>query len=223
MMWNWTSLQNIPALLIVTNFNLMWTALYIMVIRRGVLDKTYGIPIAALFLNAGWDFVSVFIFPQPMPQNLVLVFYLLLEIGIFYTVLRFWRNEHPGVPPGQFYFLFILGLGLALSLLIAFSVDFNETPAWRSGYLDTFINSALFIPMLYRRPDLRGQTIYIGLAKLIGSAPLAFAFYLHPWPGFEGSVLLPVLYLGIFVLDLAYVVLFYMRSKAAGINPWKRI
>lgn len=222
-MWDWTNFQNIPAVLIVANFNILWTALYIMVIRRGFLDKTFGIPVAALMLNSSWDFINFAIDPMPVPQNLIVLFYFSLQLVIYYQVLRYWRREFPNVSAWQFYSLFVIGLIFSVLLLRTASLDFGETPTWRSGFADTFINSALFIAMFYHRSDLRGQSLYIGLAKLLGSGPFGLGLFLHPWPGFEGSALLPLLYLGIFILDLYYVILVYLRSRQLGINPWRRI
>jgi hypothetical protein len=222
-MWDWLSPQNIPAILIISNFNLMWMALYVLVIRRGFLDKTFGIPIVALFLNSSWDVINTFIYPSPMPQPVVNLIYFLLELVIIYQVIRYWRSDYSDVRTWQFYSLFVLAAVLTFAVLLGLIKDFGDFPTWRASFIDTLINAALFIHMFHHRPDLRGQSLYIALLKLLGTAPLMLGLYLHPWPGMENSALLPALYAGIFILDLIYVILVYWRSRALGINPWRRV
>ena len=220
----WESPYPLTTILIVSNFNMLWTALYVLAIRRGFLDKTYGLPIASVFLNIGWDLVNFAFVPGlAAPQRFLSLFFFLIQLVIVYQVFRFWRREASDIPSWQFYSGIALTAAFSFALMLGTTLEFQEAPPWRSGYVNTFVSSALFIGMFYQRyDDLRGQSVYIGLAKLLGSGPLALALYLSPWPGFEGSILLPILYLGIFLLDLYYVILMVVRSRELGINPWKR-
>jgi hypothetical protein len=43
---------------------LLWTVTYLLIIRRGFLDHTYGMPLAALCANLSWEFVFSFVFPK---------------------------------------------------------------------------------------------------------------------------------------------------------------
>lgn len=220
-MWDWPPTSPL-VFLVVSLFDVGWTVMYILAIRRGFLDKTFGVPIVALFLNIAMDIVNIFIVASPGPQLFVNITFLLLQLVMVYQVFRWWRGDFPSVPTWQFMTLMIIGAVFGIVLIISSVREFNESPAWHTSWVDTLINAALFIGMFYRRTDLRGQSLYIAGLKWLGTWPLMLALYLYPPEGFEGSKLLPVLYAGIFVLDLYYVVIVYLRSRELGLNPWRR-
>lgn len=199
-------------------FNVSWIALYVLVIRRGFLDKTFGIPLVALAVNFSWDVINTFVSPSPDGQAIFNFVFIVLEIVIIYQLLRFWQTEITNMPPAHFYFWSVIALVMSLVLIHAAQVEFQGTGE-RSGYADTFLSSAFFVAMIYMRRDLGGQSLYIGLLKLVGNASLMLALLLRPWPGTENSVLLPVLYVGIFFFDIAYVVLYVWRARQHDINP----
>ena len=76
--------------------------------------------------------------------------------------------------------------------------------------------SVLFVAMLLRRQDIKGQSIYIALGKIVGTLLPSILFFLR----FPNSPLLNFLYVCIFIFDLIYVVLLYAKHKDLGINPW---
>jgi hypothetical protein len=90
------------------------------------------------------------------------------------------------------------------------------------GYVDNFINSALFIALFFRREGLLGQSIYIGLSKMLGTAAVSGMWLIFPWPGTDETLLMPFLIVGIFILDLSYVVLVYRRGREMGLDIFKR-
>ena len=65
--------------------------------------------------------------------------------------------------------------------------------------------SVLFISMLYQRQSLRGQSIWIAISKMLGTgcASLACFFYAEIS---QSSILMPFLYIAIFIYDLIYLV-----------------
>lgn len=213
------------ALFLAGLFNVMWLTLYALVIRRGFREKSFGIPIVALMFNLSWDITAAFIFPNPTPQNYFDAVFVVIDLVILYQVLRFWRNELPmfQTQPKVFYAWLAVIFSISMGLMLTFVVEFNDKPTTRSAFIDTLICSALFIGMFYGRPGLRGQSLIIGLCKAIGTGSILLLMTLHPWPGTEKSVLLPMLYISIFSLDLIYVLLVYLRSRALGIHVLKRL
>jgi hypothetical protein len=218
-----------------TIFNGCWIFLYILVIRRGFKDQTYGIPFVALTVNLAWDIIGAFVAPSvaqsqgnsaPVYQGTIDFFYVIIDLIIVFQVFRYWYSDmEPGATHGkrwQFYFFVVLALVFSLMLVRATMSALNDPLGVQVGFIDTFINSALFIDMFYRRSDLRGQSLWIGLAKLVGTGAMLIALTIRPWPGTEGSPILPVLFAGIFVLDLAYAILVYQRCQVLKINPWRR-
>ncbi|MDX1579334.1 MAG: hypothetical protein R3266_12665, partial [Gemmatimonadota bacterium] len=135
---------------------------------------------------------------------------------------RFWRNDFRSLSAGRFYFYWGFAFVASFAFILRGSAELGDVLLYKVGFIDNFINSALFIVMLHRRPGLEGQTIYIGIAKMLGTGSMAIAWLLHPWPGTEDSGILVPLYLGIAVLDLAYVVEVYRKARRLGIDPWRR-
>jgi hypothetical protein len=213
--------DNIYINIAAANFNLMWVILYILVVRQGFREKTFGIPMVALWCNLNFDIIDTYIYPAYPIQVIINHIYIVMDLIILYQVVRFWRSDFGQMPAWQFYTGMALAAVGSFALMMAFIHDVHDIPELRTAWSNVLLNSALFIAMLYRRPNLLGQSIYIGLAKLFGTGPLVLAFYIFPVPGFENSVLLPVLYVGIFLLDLYYVILVYYRSRQLGISPWR--
>ncbi len=46
-----------------------WTLTYLLIIRRGFQDKTYGMPFFALCANISWEFIFSFVLPHTPPQR----------------------------------------------------------------------------------------------------------------------------------------------------------
>lgn len=215
-------------------FNVFWFATYFLVIRRGFKDMAFGVPIIAVALNTAWDYYGSFgdggfIQPSPAGQQIINIFYMVIELILYYQIIRFWQSDNQNMTKNQFYFFVFLSTVMAFMLYRAFVYELRDDGGVRMAYVDNFVNSAMFIAMFFRRPTLAGQSLYIGLFKMIGTASAIIgtllamsATTLQPWVGLKDSVLLPAVYIGIFVLDLIYVVLVYQRSKTLGLNPWKR-
>ncbi len=204
------------------NFNLFWMLTYFFVIRRGQKDKSYGIPFLALAFNTTWDFVGAFISPSPSAQPLFNMVYVLIDLVVLWQVLRWWQSDDLGMGRGWFYFFVALSFAFSFLIYLTAAVDLNDTAGVRLAFVDNLINSIAFIGMFFRRSDLRGQSFYIALCKLIGTGSASLASFLNPWPGTEKSALLPALFLAITILDVLYVVLVWQRSKKLGIDPLRR-
>jgi hypothetical protein len=220
--------------IVVLNFNVLWLLLYVLVVRRGHIDKSFGIPAFALCANFAWDVYnsidSHITVMSPMPQPIVDGLYAIADLVIMSQVLRYWRRDFKDMPALQFYVLFGMSMVLSFLLMLTLIHEMEDIPMWRSAFIDTFLCSALFLAMFYRRPALEGQSLYIALCKLLGTAPFMLLLYLSPYLGQEvvdlinlpSSTLFVPLWVGIFILDLIYAVLVYQRSWELGINPWRR-
>jgi hypothetical protein len=203
-------------------FNTCWVALYILVIRRGFIDRTFGIPLVALAINMAWDIIGFTLAKGPAIQGVVDGFYYLLQMVILYQVVKFGARDFPQMSRFMFLFWVALSQVTAVWFMGLAMVELRDPIGVKTGFVDTFINGALFIAMFYRRPGLEGQTIYIGLLKLVGTGVMSLGLAIYPWPGYSDSPFLLSLYVGIFVLDLLYVLLVYQRARQLGINVWRR-
>ncbi|GAB3404221.1 hypothetical protein GCM10027569_12140 [Flindersiella endophytica] len=189
-----------------------WTIAYLLIIWHGFADRTYGMPLVALGANLSWEFIFSFVHPSDQPQRTVNVVWLLFDLVILVTAVRFGAREFPGLPR----LLYLGGLGgiLVLSYLgvLLFANEFDTGGAVYVAFAQNLLMSGLFLSMLWsrwlRRADespLRGQSVWIGVAKLVGTA-FASAMAYFTLPSYSGSALLGYLYLTILLLDAAYVV-----------------
>lgn len=199
-----------------------WTVTYILIIRRGYLDKSYGMPLAALAANISWEFIFAFVLPHAFPQRGVNMIWFALDFVILLTVLRNGPREFPDWSRRIFYSACIVALVTAASLVYLVSVEFRDMEGAYAAFGQNLMMSVLFIDMLRQRKSVRGQSVSIALAKLLGTLVVSIGFYFFV-PSLSQSVLFPFLYVAVFGFDAIYVVMVYRQSIREGINPWRRV
>lgn len=194
-----------------------WTAVYVLIIRLGFRDKTYGMPIAALCANVSWEFMFSFLYPHAPPQNYINIVWFGFDLVIVFQTLRLGKVAF--AQPSLFYPAFILGLLVSFGAILAITFEFNDWDGRYAAFGQNLMMSVLFVAMLLKRQDVRGQSIYIALFKMVGTLLPSILFFLR----FPTSPLLNFLYVSIFVFDLIYAVLLHAKHRELGINPWRRI
>lgn len=227
---------------------LFWLPAYILIARRGFIEKTYGMPIVAMLGNWPWEWIfglglapacpSVWDTCPSRPLQLANFASMFLDGFIVYTIVRFGRDKFDN-PFIRKYFYHILVFGLISSFAIQYTfiteVGFpnvhnlivnGQVPLFLPGdsggsysaYILTFVMGILFIYMLTERNSLEGQSFIIAMAMLLGNVA-AFVFIAILN---EVTGLLNVLfYLTLFV-NIVYAVMVYRKSLELGINPWTR-
>ena len=198
---------------------LFWSATYLLMIRRGFNDKTFGMPFAALCANISWEAIFAFVTPHSTPQIYINYVWFLLDVVIVYHLLKYGKKEFPQFSSRTFYPVFVLGLGTAVVMILAVGEELDDSIGMYAAFGQNLMMSVLFVTMLFGRDNLRGQSIYIALFKLLGTGLSSMAFYLYR-PGIQDSVLMQVLFVAIFVFDIIYFVMVYQKSKQQG-NVWK--
>lgn len=187
---------------------LCWTLAYLLIIRVGLRDRTYGMPIVAFAANISWEFLYSFVRPSNGVQHVINVVWFLLDCAIGYTIVRFGRSEFPYLPRAVFYGSVVALLALAYPAVDLVGTQFDAGDGVYSAFGMNLMMSALFIAMFTARPAGRGQSVGIATAKLAGTAlaSCAFAVKSDQAARYHGA-LLPYLYIAIFVLDLVYLAL----------------
>jgi hypothetical protein len=195
----------------------LWTITYLLIIRRGFLDRTYGMPLVALCANLSWEFIFSFLFPHGPLQRPVNVVWFSLDLIILYQLLRYGPREFARLSKKLFYAIVALGLCMAFLAVLFITLEFEDFDGAYSAFAQNLMMSVLFIAMLYSRGSLRGQSLSIALGKT-GGTTLASAAFLFFSVGYEGSVLLPFLYGSILLFDLLYVamVFYYAAERRAA-------
>lgn len=199
---------------------LFWTIAYLLILRRGYLDKTYGMPMVALCANISWEFIFSFVHPHPLPQLYINYLWLLFDVGILVQFLKYGRKEFASnLPQAYFYPVFLFTL-LYAALFIAFMAkEFNDYIGIYAAFGQNLLMSVLFVHLFLKRGHAAGQSLYIALSKLVGTVFPSVLFYLY----FPDSYFLMLLYAGCFLLDLAYFLLLYYHLKREMPNPWQRV
>lgn len=200
---------------------IFWSLTYILIIRRGFKDKTYGIPLAALCANISWEAIFSFVHPHPFPQLYINYIWVFLDVIIILQFLKFGKSEFKKFSIRQFYLTFLMALITAFFLVLFITYEINDFIGVYAAFGQNLMMSILFITMLLIRNDLRGQSIYIALFKMLGTGISSLAFYLYI-PISQGSFILPFLFVSIFVYDLIYLALIYQKYREYNIPIWIR-
>jgi hypothetical protein len=198
----------------VTSYPLMlgpgffWTLTYILVIRRSFLDQTYGVPLVALCTNISWEFIFSFVHPPGGPAGFHYCEYIVwfsLDAIILFTLLKYGPREFVALSKVVFYAMVGLALVAAFCTVLFTTYEFDPKGTY-SGFTDDIIMSVLFIALLYSRKSLRGQSLSIAVCRMLGNGTASLATYLYS-PLSQNSLLLPFLFVAIFVFDLIYLVM----------------
>jgi len=192
---------------------LFWSATYILIIRRGFKDKTFGMPLAALCANISWEAIFAFITPHSPPQLYINYIWFSLDVIIVYQFLKFGRSEFSHFSSKLLYGAFALGLATAFPIIFLINSEFSDSSGVYSAFGQNLMMSVLFIIMLISRKDIRGQSIYVALCKMLGTGISSMAFYLYK-PIAQESSLLQFIFVMILVYDAIYLVMVYRKSRA---------
>jgi hypothetical protein len=199
---------------------LCWTLAYILILRRAWKDRSYGMPLAALGANLGWEFFFSFVMPHRPPQLQVDRVWLLFDLGLLFQTIRFGRSEVKDEIlrkwfPGVVAFAVVLGY----LMVRAVTLEFDDPEGVYSAFGQNLMMSVLFIAMLVSRGSARGQSIWIAILKMVGTILPSVLFHrTHPDSG-----LLNLLYLSILVFDAGYCLLLARRLRAEGLQVWGRL
>jgi hypothetical protein len=209
-----------------------WTLAYAQIVMAGFREKTYGLPMASIFLNISWEFV--FSFNLVAPGVVALVWgnrlWFLVDCVIVLQVFLYGRRvqTNPWVRQ-HFYPIAIASLILSGFGIYFFTTYVRDVYGLATSFLMNFAMSILFINMLFARPDLKGLPYGAAWTKMIGTLAGAVFCYIW-WPmQFDAagtlirepwiqqppdSNLLFFLYATIPLIDGLYIYLHRQRQKA---------
>ncbi len=197
-----------------------WIIAYVLIIRRGYLDRSYGMPLVAVCVNISWEFIFTFLIPHERPQSYINAGWLLLDLFILGQLLLFWRSDFPKLDNVVFYPFTVSALLASFGLIYTMAVEFDHCGAY-SAFGQNFLMSILFMIMLFQRNSLLGQSVYIALVKLAGTGLASLAAYLFV-PLARQSAVLQYLFLTILFFDLSYVVAVYYVARKERLPVWRR-
>jgi hypothetical protein len=200
--------------------DVLWLVAYILIIRQGFKDRTYGVPMLCVALNFTWEFIYAVQFPFPITIIEALRWaWLLTDAVIVYQLFRYGRDSQT-VPLIKQYF-FPIAIAMFASTYIAqltFHYSYSLIDNWGGldAYMINLVMSILFVFLYFSRPGLQGISLGAAWAKMLGTGVLSLGscFLITDW---VKSGFMVYLFLTIFVIDVTYIVLLYRaRAAAAG-------
>lgn len=199
---------------------LFWSATYILIIRRGFKEKTFGMPLVALCANISWEAIFAFYSPHDAPQLYINYIWFALDAVIVFQFLKYGKKEFPNISKWQFFAIFGLGISIAIPMILAINYELEDSVGAYAAFGQNLMMSILFVTMLINRKGIEGQSIYIALFKMIGTGLSSLAFFLYR-PIAQDSSLLQFLFISIFIFDVIYTVGLYLKYKKIEL-PFKR-
>jgi hypothetical protein len=227
---------------------LFWLLAYILIVRRGFEEKTYGMPIVAMMGNWTWEWIYGLGLDSSCPPvwdacperwfQLGDFSAMFFDLLIVYTIFRFGRDKVSSHFFRKYYYpILVFGIIAAFVIQYAFikEVGFPNTNSLAvrgeidpyftgdsggaySGFILAFLMGVLFIGMMAERNSLEGQSFIIALAMLLGNV----ASYIFMLIVQTGSQFLNILAYFTLIVNLIYVLMTYRKSVELGINPWTR-
>jgi hypothetical protein len=186
---------------------LFWSAAYILIIKKGFMDKVYGMPMAALCANIAWEFIFSFVYPLEGIAGIVAITWFALDLFIVLQYLIFGRKEFGNDFTKKFFYpTFLITLILCLSIILATVHEFNDQIGIYAAFSQNLMMSVLFITLLVKRNSTKGQSILIAAFKMIGSLIPAVAVYFY-----YKSELIAILSVATFIFDFIYLALLYRQ------------
>jgi hypothetical protein len=198
---------------------ILWSITYLLIFKRGYQDKACGIPMAALCLNVSWEFIFSFVHPHSGTQLIINIAWFLLDLVIVAQYLRYESARRQADMSAAFFYASFLSI-LAVSFLAVLLVtrEFSNPAGYYSAFGQNLLMSILFVRMLLDRKALEGQSLYIGLAKMLGTfCASVLVFVYAPESGLTVFFAWAILF-----FDLAYVALYIQKSIRLKINPLAR-
>jgi hypothetical protein len=198
-----------------------WTLTYLLIIRRGVMDLTYGVPSAALFANLAWETIYSFVLPHTGPQLIVDRVWFAFDVLILLQYLRFGPTVKRVHRTWTFYLEFLLGFTVTCLLIVFLSNALKDQYGAYAAFGQNLMMSILFIVMLRERKSPDGQSMYIAVLKMLGTLLASIAFYTQT-KTYSHSPLMQLLFVAILVYDIIYIGMLSKELKMRRIKPFSR-
>ena len=193
-----------------------WTLTYLLAIRQAVVDGRVGIPAYLVAVDFAWEFTLTFVLQQTPRQRQIDLVWLICDAVLLYQVFRFGHADHPRLSPRAFRWS-VIGVAVWAALaVLAGASEFHDTDGMYTGMIIQVPLSAAFLLMLSRRGSSVGQSMYIAVAKFVGSLAAGLTAFLV-YPAHHLFLVLVPTYVA---LDIAYLVRLRRVMRAEGRPLW---
>jgi hypothetical protein len=194
----------------------LWCATYLLVLRRSALDQVSGMPLPALAAAFAWETIFGVVRPTLGLPPVVVPAWLSIDALLLVQYVRYGAAVRRANARAVAWFAACTGAALVVALALEYAciLDTGDRDGVVSGFAVNVVMSLAFLAMLAQRPDLRGQSVSIALAKLAGTAatiPHALALHGALW-SLRTFVVVTI------ASDVAYLVLLDRACRARGIR-----
>jgi len=194
-----------------------WTLAYVLIIRRAYLDKVPGMPFAATCLNVAWEGTMLFEHPFGGLGWITVFVWFALDVVIVGQYFRYARPAAATTLADQMFWPATLALMAAcLVTPVVINRAFHNPSGLIAAYFQNALMSILFCGMMLRRDSMRGQSLYVALAKLAGTS-VAILY------GEPSDPFLLWCYILVIAFDLAYVALIVKVARRDGVDLLRRV
>lgn len=205
-------------LFLVTLGGTAWTIVYIGIIYRGHKDKAHGMPLFALGTNIAWEVLysldGLFFHKADMifAQDMANIVWAVFDIVIVVHYFMYGKDELPEHAQKYFVPYSILAFVVCTILQLAFYLHFDNgvEASQYSAFAQNAAMSILFVTMLIRRNNTKGQSFTIAFAKCIGTlAPTILGGFVAT--GFNWFMALTGCVC--FIYDVLYITMLFHYNK----------
>lgn len=193
-----------------------WLTAYALAFFRGLKDKCVGVPALLVAVNFAWEFNLSIVLDQDETQRHINFSWALFNIFIITQVLRWGHKDYPEWTRKKFLWSLVAMFVWASFMVVVGTMEIGDYPGTYTGTIINIPLSLAFITMLRNRGSSAGQSMYIALAKLIGSIGAGATVYAE----FPGHNLFFVLFATVHILDIIYMVMLRKQILSEGQNPW---
>lgn len=191
---------------------IFWTLTYILIIRKGFMDKSYGIPFIALAFNFSWETIFSFIYPPESPQSYINIVWFVFDCIIVIQFLKYGKNNNEyNLSEKWFYHVVTTVFVLAFLHTLTMALEFRDFIGKYSAFTMNLTMSILFVVLYFRRRSLIGQSIFIAIFKMVGTLCFSLLFFVKS----PGAAFMNFLYIVTLGFDGYYIILVARHGRTA--------
>jgi hypothetical protein len=200
-----------------------WLIVYLLAIWYGFKYKSFAIPQYVIPLNLGWETLTSFVLPNPIPAwMLVNRGWLALDLVIVSQLLRYGRKQQTIPQIFRLFFPILIGeYLLGMFGQWGYIDTYRDALGYEVAFVIDLVMSVLFLFQFFDRRDASNLAYAIGWFKLFGNVGVVVqCIFLFPeiHPFVRSFAFYHFLYVAILLFDLLYLVLLWYarRALAAG-------
>ncbi len=198
---------------------IFWLIAYVLMIRKGFQDSTYGIPLLAIMLNFTWEIIYTTIYPpSARGEWWMRLIWLLADVPNVWLLVRFGKASQK-IPYIRAHYY----VALVATFVLCFvgHLCYRDAGAYMGGtqsaYIINYVMNVLFVFLYFDRPDAKGLSYGGAWTKMLGTACISLANVpLWPQDPRAPRFFLYYLFAACFLFDVFYIFLLRQARQSAA-------